>query len=36
VVRKGKLIAHGEAIVRDEDGKVVAQGWGVFALVAMG
>ena len=32
VVRKGKRIAHGEAVVRDEDGATVAQGWGVFAV----
>jgi len=32
VVRKGKRIAHGEAVVRDEVGTLVAQGWGVFAV----
>jgi uncharacterized protein (TIGR00369 family) len=32
VVRKGKRIAHGEAIVRDDAGTLVAQGWGVFAV----
>jgi uncharacterized protein (TIGR00369 family) len=32
VVRKGKRIAHGEAVVRDEAGTRVAQGWGVFAV----
>jgi len=32
VVRKGKRIAHGEAVVRDETGTPVAQGWGVFAV----
>jgi uncharacterized protein (TIGR00369 family) len=33
VVRKGKRIAHGEAAVTDEQGGVVARGWGVFAVV---
>lgn len=32
VVRKGKRIAHGEAMVRDDTGTVVARGWGVFAV----
>lgn len=32
VVRKGKRVAHGEAIVRDQAGKRVAQGWAVFAV----
>jgi uncharacterized protein (TIGR00369 family) len=32
VVRKGKRIAHGEALVTDEGGTSVAQGWGVFAV----
>lgn len=32
VIRKGKRIAHGEAIVRDQAGTLVAQGWGVFAV----
>ena len=35
VVRKGKRIAHGEALVRDEAGAVVAQGWGVFAVTGL-
>jgi len=34
VVRKGKRIAHGEAVVRDEAGTLVAQGWGVFAVTS--
>jgi uncharacterized protein (TIGR00369 family) len=33
VVRKGKRIAHGEAVVTDENEGVVARGWGVFAVV---
>jgi uncharacterized protein (TIGR00369 family) len=33
VVKKGKRIAHGEAIVTDEAGGIMAQGWGVFAVV---
>jgi uncharacterized protein (TIGR00369 family) len=33
VVKKGKRIAHGEAVVTDENGGVMAQGWGVFAVV---
>jgi len=33
VVRKGKRIAHGEAVVTDEHDAMVAQGWGVFAVV---
>lgn len=33
VVRKGKRIAHGTAVVVDEGDDVVAQGWGVFAVV---
>lgn len=33
VVRKGKRIAHGEAVVTDERDAVVARGWGVFAVV---
>jgi acyl-coenzyme A thioesterase PaaI-like protein len=33
VVRKGKRIAHGEAVVTDEDDGMVAQGWGVFAVI---
>jgi len=33
VVRKGKRLAHGEAAVRDDAGTLVAQGWGVFAVV---
>ena len=33
VVRKGKRLAHGEAVVTDEREQVVAQGWGVFAVV---
>jgi acyl-CoA thioesterase len=33
VVRKGKRIAHGEAVVTDEHDGMVAQGWGVFAVV---
>ncbi len=32
VVRKGRRIAHGQAVVRDEHGEVVARGWGVFAV----
>jgi uncharacterized protein (TIGR00369 family) len=32
VVRKGKRIAHGEAVVRSDSGKRIAQGWGVFAI----
>jgi len=32
VVRKGKRIAHGEALVTDAAGRSVAQGWGVFAV----
>lgn len=36
VVRKGKRIAHGEAVVRDEAGIRVAQGWGVFAVTPGG
>jgi len=32
VVRKGKRIAHGEAVVSDEAGALMAQGWGVFAV----
>jgi uncharacterized protein (TIGR00369 family) len=35
VVRKGKRIAHGEAVVTDERDTVIAQGWGVFAVVGM-
>ena len=35
VVRKGKRIAHGEAVVCDEAGAVVAQGWGVFAVTGL-
>lgn len=34
VVRAGKRIAHGEAVVTDEHDAIVAQGWGVFAVVA--
>jgi uncharacterized protein (TIGR00369 family) len=33
VIRKGKRIAHGEAVVTDEHDAMVAQGWGVFAVV---
>lgn len=33
VVRKGKRIAHGTAVVVDERDDLVAQGWGVFAVV---
>jgi uncharacterized protein (TIGR00369 family) len=33
VVRKGKRIAHGEAVVTGEDATLVARGWGVFAVV---
>jgi uncharacterized protein (TIGR00369 family) len=33
VVRKGKRIVHGEAVVTDEHDAMVAQGWGVFAVV---
>ena len=33
VIKKGKRIAHGEAVVTDEAGGVMAQGWGVFAVV---
>jgi len=33
IVRKGKRIAHGQAVVTDERDVVVAQGWGVFAVV---
>jgi uncharacterized protein (TIGR00369 family) len=33
VVRKGKRIAHGQAVVTDERDLLVAQGWGVFAVV---
>jgi uncharacterized protein (TIGR00369 family) len=33
VVRKGKRIAHGQAVVTDEAEAAVAQGWGVFAVV---
>lgn len=33
VVRKGKRVAHGEAVVTGEDEVLVAQGWGVFAVV---
>lgn len=33
VVKKGKRIAHGSATVVDEEDTVVAQGWGVFAVV---
>jgi uncharacterized protein (TIGR00369 family) len=33
VVRKGKRIAHGQAVVTDERETIVAQGWGVFAVV---
>jgi uncharacterized protein (TIGR00369 family) len=33
VVRKGKRIAHGQAVVTDEHAVVVGQGWGVFAVV---
>jgi acyl-CoA thioesterase len=33
VVRTGKRIAHGEAVVTDERDDVVARGWGVFAVV---
>lgn len=33
VVRKGKRIAHGTAVVVDDRDAVVAQGWGVFAVV---
>lgn len=36
VVRKGKRIAHGEALVRDEAGTAVARGWGVFAVTGGG
>lgn len=36
VVRKGKRIAHGEAVVRDEAGTAVARGWGVFAVTGGG
>jgi uncharacterized protein (TIGR00369 family) len=32
VVRKGRRIAHGEAVVTDDAGRTVAQGWGVFAV----
>ena len=32
VVRKGKRIAHGEAVVTDDGGTTIAQGWGVFAV----
>lgn len=32
VVRKGKRIAHGEATVLDDGGKLIARGWGVFAI----
>ena len=32
VVGKGKRIAHGEALVTDDAGRSVAQGWGVFAV----
>src|SRR5262249_54904804 len=33
VVRKGKRIAHGEAVVIDEHETMIARGWGVFAVV---
>jgi uncharacterized protein (TIGR00369 family) len=33
VVRKGKRVAHGEAIVRNQSGTRIAQGWGVFAVI---
>jgi acyl-coenzyme A thioesterase PaaI-like protein len=33
VVRKGKRIAHGEAVVTDEHDEMVARGWGVFAVI---
>jgi uncharacterized protein (TIGR00369 family) len=33
VIRNGKRIAHGEAVVTDEQDAIVAQGWGVFAVV---
>ncbi|MEO6026676.1 MAG: PaaI family thioesterase [Candidatus Binatia bacterium] len=33
VVRKGKRIAHGEAVATDERDQVGARGWGVFAVV---
>lgn len=33
VVRKGKRMAHGSAVVVDEREEAVAQGWGVFAVV---
>jgi uncharacterized protein (TIGR00369 family) len=33
VVRKGKRIAHGQAVVTEERAVVVGQGWGVFAVV---
>src|SRR5262249_17978397 len=36
VVRKGKRIAHGEAVVTDERDAIVAQGWGVFAVIDAG
>ena len=35
VVRKGKRIAHGEAVVKDESDALVAQGWGVFAVIGV-
>jgi uncharacterized protein (TIGR00369 family) len=35
VVRHGKRIAHGEAVVVDERDAMVAQGWGVFAVVGL-
>src|SRR5262249_36029921 len=33
VFQKGKRIAHGEAVVIDEHDAIVAQGWGVFAVI---
>jgi uncharacterized protein (TIGR00369 family) len=35
VVRKGKRIAHGEGVVTDDAGRVVAQGWGVFGVTGL-
>jgi uncharacterized protein (TIGR00369 family) len=32
VIRKGRRVAHGEAIVRSPAGTRYAQGWGVFAV----
>ena len=35
VVRKGKRIAHGEALLTDDAGRSIAQGWGVFAVTGV-